>query len=70
MNGSVSYGELSGTYRVNADCTGTYTVMGGGLTINAFFVIDQAGDELKIVITAPGNVINCIARKQFPQHHD
>ncbi len=70
LNGSVSPGEESGAYQVNADCTGTYTVTGGGVTIDAFFVIDEARNELQIVITDPGTVINCVARKQFPEHHD
>ena len=66
VNGSISAGVLTGTYHVNPDCTGTYTVSGGGLTVDAFFVIDQAGNELQIVIIDSGNVINCVARKQFP----
>jgi hypothetical protein len=70
LNGSVSAGVETGTYHVNADCTGTYTVTGGGITIDAFFVIDHDGNELQIVITDPGTVINCVARKQFPEHHD
>jgi hypothetical protein len=70
LNGVVSPGVETGTYTVNPDCTGTYTVTEGSLTIDAFFVIDQAGDELQIVITDPGNVIDCVARKQFPEHHD
>jgi hypothetical protein len=70
VNGSISAGLETGTYQVNPDCTGTYTVTGGGITIDAFFVIDQDGNELQIVITDPGNVINCVARKQFPEHHD
>jgi hypothetical protein len=70
LNGSISQGLETGTYQVNADCTGTYTVTGGGLTIDAFFVIDQGGNELQIVITDPGTVINCIARKQFPPDLD
>jgi hypothetical protein len=67
VNGNVSPGVETGTYQVNPDCTGTYTVTGGGLTIDGFFVIDQAGNELQIVITDPGTVINCVARKQFPE---
>lgn len=67
LNGSVSAGVETGTYHVNSDCTGTYTVTGGGITIDAFFVINQGGNELQIVITDPGTVINCIARKQFPE---
>ena len=70
VNGSVSQGVETGTYQVNPDCTGTYTVSGGGLTVDGFFVIAQDGNELQIVITDSGNVINCIARKQFPEHHD
>lgn len=68
LNGGVSVGVETGTYHVNPDCTGTYTVTGGGLTIDGFFVIDQDGNELQIVITDAGTVINCIARKQFPKH--
>ena len=64
MNGDVSAGTETGTYKVKSDCTGTYTVEGGGFTVDAFFVIDRNGDELKIVITDTGNVINCIAVKQ------
>lgn len=45
----------------------SYTVSGGGLTVDAFFVIDQGGNELQIVITDSGNVIGCVARKQFPE---
>ena len=70
LNGSGSYGIETGTYQVNADCTGTYTVAGGGVTVDAFFAIDQAGNELQIVITDAGTVINCIARKQFPENQD
>jgi hypothetical protein len=70
LNGSVSAGMETGTYQVNADCTGTYTVTGGGITVDAFFVVDPAGKEMQIVITDPGIVINCIARKQSSEHND
>lgn len=70
LNGSVAQGTETGTYTVNPDCTGTYKVEGGGLTVDAFFVIAHDGNELQIVITDTGNVINCVARKQFPEHHD
>src|SRR5579871_4501576 len=66
VNGSVSAGVETGKYHVNPDCTGTYTVSAGGFTIDAYFVIDQAGNELQIIITDAGNVITCVARKQFP----
>ena len=66
VNGSVGAGVETGTYQVNPDCTGTYTVTGGGSTYDAFFVMDLAGNELQIVITNPGTVINCVARRQLP----
>ena len=65
VNGAVSAGTETGTYKVNSNCTGTYKVEGAGFTVDAFFVIAEDGKELKIVITDTGNVINCIARKQF-----
>lgn len=71
VNGSVSQGTSTGTYQVNADCTGTYTVKdSSGDTFDAFFVISDGGNQLRIVITDPGTVINCIARKQFPEGRD
>ena len=71
LNGSVGPGVETGTYQVKPDCTGTYTVQDSfGDTFDAFFVISDEGNELRIVITDPGTVINCVARKQFPEHHD
>lgn len=67
LNGNIVQQTYTGTYTVNRDCTGTYTVQNSlGLTINAFFVIDDAGAELRIVITDPGTAITCIARRQYP----
>ncbi len=62
----------TGTYTVNPDCTGTYTVQisPGGFTAHAFFVIDDGGDELQIIVTDPGTVINCVARRLFPKRED
>lgn len=69
LNGTPSQGTFTGTYTVNPDCTGTYTVQNSlGLTVHAFFVIDDGGNELQIVISDPGTVITCIARRQFPLH--
>jgi hypothetical protein len=66
LAGSVMPGTLKGTYTVNPDCTGTYSVQAPGLAVHAFFVIDDSGNELQIIITDPGNVILCVARRQFP----
>lgn len=71
VNGSVSPGVSTGTYQVNPDCTGTYSVHDSyGDTFDAFFVISDGGNDLRIVITDAGTVINCIAHKQFPTVHD
>lgn len=67
VNGYVAADTFAGTYQVNPDCTGNYTGQDPtGFTVNAYFVIDDGGNELRTVITDQGNVISCIARKQFP----
>jgi hypothetical protein len=68
LNGTTVSGTEAGTYTVNPDCTGTYTVLISplGITGHAFFVIDANEDELQIVGTDPGLVIICVARRQYP----
>jgi hypothetical protein len=60
----------TGTYEVNPDCTGNYTVEipAIGLTGHASFVIDDSGNELQILTIDPGAVVLCVARRQFPAH--
>jgi hypothetical protein len=67
-NGSSAQATETGTYTVNSDCTGTYTVQIApfGITSQAFFAIDTNGDELEIIVTDPGSVITCVAKKLFP----
>jgi hypothetical protein len=68
VNGSAGAQTETGTYTVKPDCTGTYTVQisPGGFAAHAFFVIDDSGNELQIIVTDPGGVITCVARRQFP----
>ncbi len=68
VNGSAGAQTETGTYTVKSDCTGTYAVQisPGGFTAHAFFVIDDSGNELQIIVTDPGGVITCTARRQFP----
>ena len=69
LNGNIVAVTSTGTYTVNPDCTGTYTVQISplGLTGHGFFVIDDSGNELQIIVTDPGTVITCIARRQYPR---
>jgi hypothetical protein len=64
LNGTIVPNHETGTYTVNPDCTGTYMNQEG--TIHAYFVLDDNGNELQIVITDPGTAITCVARRQFP----
>jgi hypothetical protein len=67
-NGSSSQATETGTYTVNSDCTGTYTVQIApfGITSQAYFAIDSNGDELEIIVTDTGSVITCVAKKLYP----
>lgn len=56
------------TYTVNADCTGSFTYTDGGVvTLSTDIVIDDNGDELRMIATSPGTVLTVISRKQFPR---
>jgi len=67
VNGNIVTATESGTYKVNPDCTGTYTVQfpGGGST-RASFVITENANEVQAICTDPGTVIKHIFRRQFP----
>lgn len=65
INGNVVPVTETGTYRVNPDCTGTYTVLGpGGTTV--FFVIADSGNEVHGICVDPGSVVIHTFRRQFP----
>jgi hypothetical protein len=68
LNGTTFPATETGTYQVNPDCTGTYTVQIAplGITSQAVFVIDDGLSELQILVTDQGSVITCVARKLFP----
>jgi hypothetical protein len=67
LNGTIVPATEKGTYQVNPDCTGTYTVQISplGITGHAFFVIDDVANEIQIITTDPGVVVICVARRQF-----
>jgi hypothetical protein len=67
VNGNIVSVSETGTYKVNDDCTGTYTVQfsGGGGT-SASFVITSSWNEIQAICTDSGTVLSHIFRRQFP----
>jgi hypothetical protein len=68
-NGTILQLAITGTYAVNADCTGTFTlqvVSPFQATIDVFFVIDNGGDGFQAMETDTGFVITRIGRRLFP----
>jgi hypothetical protein len=66
LNGNIVQLTATGTYNVNPDCTGTYTIQGGGGTTRLVFVIVDRGSEIQAICIDPGVVLTHIFRKQFP----
>jgi len=66
INGNIVPLTETGTYKVNPDCTGTYTVSSPGGTTSAFFVISDSGNEIQAICTDPGIVLSHIFRRQLP----
>ena len=63
MNGNIVSGTETGTYKVNPDCTGTYTIPGA---ITLFFVIADSGNEIQAICIDPGVILAHVLRRQFP----
>lgn len=67
-NGTLFQLSITGTYQVNSDCTGTFTLMVtfpassgiGTIPVHVSFVIDGIGTELRAIETDPGDVITRI----------
>ncbi len=66
QNGNIIPVTLTGTYSVNPDCTGTFTVQISpvGITTHLFFVIADNGREFQVIQTDPGVVVSGAGRKQ------
>jgi hypothetical protein len=66
FGGLIFTSPLSGTYTVNADCTGSATVTetNGGFVIHFSFVIVDHGRQLRNLATDPGAVSFATAVKQ------
>lgn len=68
QNGNILPATVTGTYIVNPDCTGTFTlrVLPIDVTVHVSFVIDDAGNGFQAIETDPGLVITRIARRLYP----
>jgi hypothetical protein len=67
VNGNMVKVTFTGTYNVNADCTGSMTILVSPVSITGHydFVIDDDGAEVRVIGTDPGAVGTVIVRKQF-----
>lgn len=67
-NGAIFQFTFAGTYTVNPDCTGTFTlqIASFGIIQHVFFVIDDSGTEFRAIETDAGFVGTRIGRRQFP----
>ena len=66
LNGNIVPLAATGTYKVNPDCTGTYTISGPGGTTRLVFVIADSGNEIQAICIDPGVVLTHIFRRQYP----
>lgn len=66
LNGNIIPLVTTGTYKVNPDCTGTYTILALGGTIRLAIVITDSGNEIQAVCVDTGIVQTHIFRRQFP----
>jgi hypothetical protein len=66
VNGEITTGvTFTGTYTVNADCTGSLvTTTPDDSVTDHDFVIDDNKKEIRILVAETGRVIVCVGRKQ------
>ena|ERR1051325_6922465 len=63
----VQFNNVTGSYTVNSDCTGTFALqLAPNFTLHVFFVIHDGGDGFQGIETEPGLVITRIGRRVFP----
>ena len=68
QNGNfVQFNNVTGTYSVNSDCTGTFVLqLAPNFTLHVYFVIVDGGDGFQAIETEPGLVVTRIGRRCFP----
>jgi hypothetical protein len=69
QNGNVFQLTATGTYTLNPDCTGVFTVQVApiGVTVHVYFVLDNNLAEFQPIETDAGLCITRVGRRQFPQ---
>jgi hypothetical protein len=66
-NGNVAPLTNTGTYTVNPDCTGTFTVqLAPGIASHFYFALAASGDVFQALCLDPIAVITRIGRRQYP----
>lgn len=65
-NGKVGQANNTGTYTVNPDCTGTFTLTAGQHFATWFFVIDDDGNEIRAICVDPFAVLTKNGRRIYP----
>ena len=65
-NGTVGQANNAGTYTVNPDCTGTFTLSGGKGPSTWFFVITDNWNEIRAICVDPFAVLTKIGRRIYP----
>jgi hypothetical protein len=66
VNGKVGQANNTGTYTVNPDCTGTFTLTAGQGLATWFFVIDDDWNEIRAICVDPYVVLTKIGRRIYP----
>ena len=66
VNGKVGQAHNTGTYTVNADCTGTFTLTAGQGLATWFFVIADNWNEIRAICVDPYVVLTKIGRRLYP----
>jgi hypothetical protein len=68
QNGNIFQLTATGTYTLNPDCTGTFTIQVApiGVSVTVYFVLDNNVAEFQAIETGAGFAITRVGRRQFP----